>query len=154
MKKISSEKDVIISVKSSQTAGGETDDIVELVTAGRLRATGEGYTLSYMESELTGLDGTLTTFEILPKAVTLTRQGKVNSQMVFEEGKHYYFLYDTPFGSATMGVNTRSIRKAFDENGGSLDISYAVDIENIFMGDNSFQINVREAGHSQAESAQ
>ena len=143
-------KDVIISVKSTQLTDGESSELAELVTPGSLQSESGKLTLSYMESELTGLEGTKTTFEIEPKVVTLTRSGKVNSQMVFEEGKHYYFLYDTPYGSATMGVRTSMIRKKFDEHGGSMDINYAIDLENIFVGNNSFHIKVREAVKNQA----
>jgi len=137
-------KDVIISVKGLQNSGGN-DDVIELVTSGRYSSNEQKTTFSYMESELTGLEGTLTTFDIEPNTVTLTRSGAVNSQMVFEEGKHFYFLYDTPYGSTTMGVRTKFIRKGFNEHGGDMEISYTIDLENVYMGHNTFQINVRES---------
>ena len=54
------EKEVVISVKGIQTYEGTAPDAVELVTKGRMAQEGESYTLSYQESELTGLEGTLT----------------------------------------------------------------------------------------------
>ena len=54
------EKPVIISIKSTQNMDGQ-EDTIELVTQGVLRhSEEEGFALVYPESELTGLEGTLT----------------------------------------------------------------------------------------------
>lgn len=58
------EKDVVISIKGMQNYEGEDSDTIELVTEGRLTRDEGGYTLSYQESELTGLEGTLTTIQV------------------------------------------------------------------------------------------
>ena len=49
------EKDVIISIKGVQRYENADPDTMELVTEGRLEREGNSYTLSYQESELTGL---------------------------------------------------------------------------------------------------
>ena len=57
------DKSVIISIRGTQTLDDNPPETVELITEGRLIDCGEeGYTLTYQESELTGLEGTLTTF--------------------------------------------------------------------------------------------
>ena len=58
------EKPVIISVRGTQQSNPEEkEDVMELVTQGVLSGSQEeGYVLSYQESELTGLEGTTTTF--------------------------------------------------------------------------------------------
>lgn len=68
----------------------------ELVTEGRLEQDGNSYTLSYQESELTGLEGTLTTFQVEPDRVTLLRVGEFNSQMVFQEGRRTWLCTIRP----------------------------------------------------------
>ena len=67
------EKDVIISIKGTQKYDGGEPGAVELVTAGRLAQDEAGYTLSYQESELTGLEGTMTTIQVEGEQVTLMR---------------------------------------------------------------------------------
>ena len=67
---------MIISIKGVQRYENADPDTMELVTAGRLEREGNSYTLSYQESELTGLEGTLTTFQIEPDRVTLLRVGE------------------------------------------------------------------------------
>lgn len=64
--------------------------------------------------------------------------------MFFQEGKKNYFLYETPYGSATMGVDTRRVRSSLGEHGGDIEIDYDIDFEHTFMGRNQFKINVKE----------
>lgn len=98
------ENNVIISIKGKQSYEDMEDETIELVTEGRLDPDGtEGYTLSYQESELTGLEGTLTTLQIEPERITLLRIGEVNSQMVFEQGRRHLSLYDTPLRVPVRG---------------------------------------------------
>ena len=137
-------KDVIISIRGTQNDPEGGDNEIELITDGVFSfENGEG-TLSYMESELTGLDGTKTSFTISPMGVVMSREGSLNSRMFFEEGKKHNFLYETPFGAATMGVNTKSISVSLDEHGGNMEIDYIVDFQHSVVGHNMFKINVSE----------
>ena len=140
------EKDVIISIKGTQKYENADQDVIELVTEGRLEREGGSYTLSYQESELTGLEGTLTTFQIEPDRVTLLRVGEVNSQMVFEEGRRHLSMYDTPYGALSVGINTRKMRAELDARGGNIEIDYAIEIDHALAGQNLFRIHVREKG--------
>ena len=92
---------------------------MELVTQGILRQEeGEGYSLSYEESELTGLEGTLTTFHVGPDKIVLQREGTLNSQMIFEEGQKHLSLYETPYGGLMLGVNTHRAKANLGAAGG------------------------------------
>ena len=139
------DKSVIISIKGRQSYENVEDETIELVTEGLLAKEGEGaYTLSYQESELTGLEGTLTTFQIEDGRITLMRHGEVNSQMVFEEGRRHLSMYNTPYGALAVGIKTHSMDCRMDDPGGSIEINYAIEIEHAVAGQNLFQIQVRE----------
>ena len=140
------EKNVIISIKGVQRLEDADPDTMEFVTEGRLEQEGNSYTLSYQESKLTGLEGTLTTFQIERDRVTLLRVGEVNSQMVFEEGRRHLSMYDTPYGALSVGINTRKMRAELDARGGSIEIDYAIEIDHALAGQNLFRIHVREKG--------
>lgn len=101
-------KDVIISVTGVQQ-GVNGPDAMELVTAGQYGQDEKETLLTWQESELTGMEGTKTSLCVQPRSVVLSREGTLNTRMEFEEGRKRYFLYETPFGSATMGLNTRRI---------------------------------------------
>lgn len=134
---------VILTVRGEQYFDGIEPDATELMTEGRFSVTAEGYLLSYEETSLTGLEGTTTTFEIKGPQVILTRSGKVNSQMVFEEGRQHTSLYETPFGGMTVDIQTSRLRHNLTERGGLLEIKYSIAIEHTATGKNCFKIRVR-----------
>ena len=142
------EKPVIISIRGVQTLEEGQEDVMELVTQGILRQEEGELSLTYLESELTGLEGTLTTFQIERDRVTLLRVGEVNSQMVFEEGRRHLSMYDTPYGALSVGINTRKMRAELDARGGSIEIDYAIEIDHALAGQNLFRIHVREKGQA------
>ena len=137
-------KDVIISITGVQNFTQGSDDTVELVTEGKYSYRDGRGELSYMESELTGMQGTRTSFTFGPDEVVLSREGTLTSKMVFREGTKNTFLYDTPYGSTTMGLDTHKIRSSLGERGGDLEIDYIVDFDHAVVGRNKFKINVKE----------
>ena len=142
-------KDVLISITGSQHAPGEypvTDEenSIQLVTDGSYQYGDEGCLLSYQESPLTGMEGTTTTFLVHPDRVTMVRRGSVNGELRFQKGQRHCFLYETPFGAMTMGIRTQRLKTALGEHGGSMDIIYTVDMNEVPLGKNVFQIDVRE----------
>ena len=142
-------KDVLISITGSQHAPGEPpvpngENTIQLVTDGRYQF-GEGNCwLSYRESPLTGMEGTTTTFWVKGDLVTMVRKGSVNGEMKFKKGERHCFLYNTPFGGMTMGIRTQQLKTSLGEHGGSMDIVYTVDMNEVPLGKNVFQIDVKE----------
>ena len=136
---------VIISIKGKQIYAESAPEEMELVTSGTLKRDGAGgYTVSYQETELTGLEGTVTRLHIKDGQVTLLREGSINSQMVFEEGRRHLSMYETPYGALSIGVSTRRMRSTLGEAGGELEIDYAIEIDNLIAGQNLFRMNVRK----------
>ncbi len=136
---------VIISIKGKQIYAEDSPDEIELVTAGTLKWEGRGkYSISYQESELTGLEGTTTRLLVDGGKVTLLREGNINSQMVFEEGRRHLSMYETPYGALSIGVNTRRMRSTLSDTGGDLEIDYAIEIDNLLAGRNLFRMNVKK----------
>jgi uncharacterized beta-barrel protein YwiB (DUF1934 family) len=137
-------KDVIISIKGLQGTTENGDDI-ELVTDGTYSNADGKTVFSYMESELTGLEGTKTEFLVDGELVMITRTGTVNMQMTFQEGQKHYFVYSMPFGNLTIGVETHSIRNELNDNGGYLEVKYLLDMGNSMVTRNTFEISIKEA---------
>ena len=72
---------VIISVEGTQKFIGEEKQTVCIVTDGTMKTEGDTVYLSYEESEMTGMEGTTTTFAVEKDQVVLTRTGAVESRM-------------------------------------------------------------------------
>ena len=134
---------VTLFIRGEQYFDDVDPDATELVTEGTLELMEEGLRLTYQETSLTGMEGTTTTFEITGPQVTLRRAGTVNSQMVFEEGCRHLSMYETPYGSLSIGINTRRMKNTVGENGGELEIDYAVEVDNLLAGQNLFRMNVK-----------
>lgn len=144
------EKEVLISIKSTQSIGGETAEPTELITTGRYACRGGLKKFTYMESQLTGLEGTKTEFLIRPNEVVMNRTGTVTSRMVFQQGKKHHFLYGTPYGTLAMGISTRSIDTALSESGGSMDLAYDLDFENALLSRNEINITIKEKAEKES----
>ncbi len=134
---------VLLSIRGEQYFDDIDPDATELMTEGIMEVTDDGIVLSYEESELTGMEGTTTTFEVKGPRVTLTRSGAVNSQMVFEEGRQHTSLYETPFGELSVDIQTSELKHNLSERGGLMEIKYSIAVEHTVTGRNCFKIRVR-----------
>ena len=139
-------KKVIIKIVGSQAddAAQEPEELAEFTTEGRYICADGCGSFTYQESELTGMDGTRTTSELTPRSAMLTREGTVNSRMYFVRGQKNTFLYETPYGTATVGLETQRYRSTLSEHGGELEIGYVVDFDHAFVGRNQLKINITE----------
>ena len=138
-------KDVIISIRGLQESQGEAADPITLVTSGRYYRKNGLYYISYDETELTGLEGTRTTLRVKPDYVKLVRTGLYPSELVFELGKRHVSLYHTDYGDLSIVVSTQSIQSTLTDDGGDLDVKYAVEVANTPVGINHLNLNIKNA---------
>lgn len=137
-------KHVMISVRGEQYYEGADPDETELVTEGTLEKIPEGWRLAYEESELTGMAGTVTVFELREGEAALRRTGAVNSEMVFRPGEIGTSAYETPYGAVTVEIGTSVLRGGLTERGGELHIRYTIAVEHQVTGENQLHIKVWE----------
>ena len=135
-------KKVTISIKGSLTSADYDGDAFELMTDGEYTRENGKTTFSYVESQLTGFDGLLTTFDVEPDRVVLRRGDGLDTDMIFSEKQKHHFLYETPFGAITMGIDTHSITKNMREDGGHLEIRYDIEVDSVSVSSNLFQIDI------------
>lgn len=134
---------VVLSIRGRQTYAGQEPEVIELVTDGTMEYRNGGWDISYEESALTGLEGVTTTFRVEPGKVILTRSGKLQSQMIFEEGIAHDTLYQMAFGTLMMTVKATFVFFDIVEDGGTIDLSYNLDIENTEAGIIDYHLDIR-----------
>ncbi|MBQ7895651.1 MAG: DUF1934 domain-containing protein [Oscillospiraceae bacterium] len=139
-------KNVVISIDTTYIYGPDEEETIEFSTDGVYLFENNVGCLSYYETQVTGMEGTRTSICVSPNNVVVDREGSVNSQMIFQVGVKNSFVYDTPYGSATMGIDTRRIRHNLDEDGGELVIDYLVNLNENSVTRNRFHVTVREMG--------
>ena len=139
-------KDVMIRILATQTGDDpkEQTELAEFSTEGQMECLDGVGTLTYPESELTGMEGTVTTIAFTPNGAVLTREGNLTGRMVFTPGERNTFLYETPYGSATVGLETQRYVSTLTPEGGMLEIDYVIDFDHAFVGVNQMRITVME----------
>ena len=139
-------KDVMIRILATQSGDDprEQTELAEFSTEGQLDCLDGSGTLTYPESELTGMEGTVTTIAFTPEGAVLTRQGSVTGRMDFSPGERNTFLYETPYGSSTVGMETKRYASTLTERGGTLEIEYVIDFDHAFVALNRMTITVTE----------
>ena len=135
-------KKATIQIKGTPAISGNEGEPFELITDGEYALENGVSTFSYIECGLTGIEGYLTTFDVEPDRVVLRRSDGYAGDMIFAEDKKHHFLYDTPYGSVTMGIDTHSIIKNLRDDGGNLEIRYDISVDNISVSRNLFEISI------------
>ena len=108
-----------------------------------LEDVGNSWVLSYEESELTGMAGVTTTFIVESDKITLKRTGKLNSQMVFQEGITHESLYEMEFGALMISVCANRIMVDICHDGGMIDLIYTIELEQMASGTIDYHLDIR-----------
>ena len=137
-------KHVMLSICGKQKYLDQEPEIIELVTEGVLEASEDGWHLTYEESELTGLKGVITSFEVSPGKIVLSRKGPLSSQMVFQEGVFHDSLYQMEFGALMITVCASKVAYDISEDGGTVDLIYGIEIEQSSAGIIEYHLDIRE----------
>ena len=136
-------KSALLTIRGTQTYADHEPEVIELVTEGTMEQTEKGWKLTYEESDLTGLKGVTTTFQIEPGVITLSRKGPLNSEMVFREGQFHESLYRMEFGALMITVCASKVRYSIDESGGTIDLTYAIEIEQSAAGYIEYHLDIQ-----------
>ena len=105
-------------------------DILDINTIGSYLDDGERISISYDDSEATGMEGSTTTVTFLksdPSVITMIREGVVSATLVFENEKRHHCLYQTPFMPFEVCVRTIPVSNSL-LGLGALTLDYVVEI--------------------------
>ena len=105
-------------------------EILDINTVGHYVDDGERISISYDESEATGMEGSTTTVTFLksePTVVSMMREGMVSTTLVFEVGKRHHCLYKTPFMPFEICVRTIKVSNSI-LGIGAISLDYVVEI--------------------------
>lgn len=109
---------------------GEMPEPTEMLMEGKLLVAEHRVELVYAESELTGMQGSLTAIGFEPSnpdLVSMVRTGPVRTAMTFEEGKRHICLYNTPFSEFEVCVRTIKVNnRLLEEN--KIELDYLIEI--------------------------
>ena len=134
--------DVKINGEDRNDVSDDTD--AEIYIEGRLHVTNDRVTLSYEESEITGMAGAKTTVSYSrsnPDFVMMVRRGTVNTALVFEPKKRHICSYNTPYMPFEICVRTLSIDNRLHSDS-EFSIEYVIEIRGATAERNYLQIKL------------
>ena len=136
----------VITICNRQTINGETEEIC-LTTMGTYAEKGGNRYIIYQEyDQETGQPMQTSTLKITPNhAITLMRNNANRTNLILEEGKRHLCQYGTQFGSMMLGVFTKLVKIDLNDQGGSLQANYTLDLDTNLASENEIIITVKEA---------
>lgn len=133
-------KKAIISVLSRQI--GDEDEI-EVLTPGLFYTKDNSYYAEYDETSISGMEGTTTTLKINPDKFSLIRSGSTNAEMDFDKKAKSISMYNTPYGTLELKIETKKLDVNMNENGGDILIKYLLSIVGQEPMDTTLKINIK-----------
>lgn len=133
------ESKAIISVSSKQT----DSDIIEVVTPGDFYKKDGSYYAVYEETEISGMEGTTTTLKIGSDNFSLIRTGSTSGKMDFDNKEDSISMYNTPYGTIELTIETKELKIDIDENGGDVFINYNMSISGQSPQNTELKINIK-----------
>ncbi len=134
---------VMLSIRGRQSYMDQEPDVIELVTEGTMEFRDNGWDICYEESDLTGLAGVTTVFRVEQGKITLSRTGRLSSEMVFQEGVSHSSLYQMEFGALMITVCATRIFAQIGDGVGMIDLVYNIDIEQSATGTVDYHLEIK-----------
>jgi uncharacterized beta-barrel protein YwiB (DUF1934 family) len=119
-------KEALIRLKGKTE--GSTADLIDFTSIGKVEIKNDTIYIEYDESELSGMENTVSTIIISGDAITLNRTGEWTSTMAFVEGEEMPADIITSYGIMRLKVYTDKIDVSVSDRHIAFDLRYAYSI--------------------------
>lgn len=137
-------KEVEVSILGLQVGAGAEEDRTENVVCGEYFRKGDSHYLFYEETVEGFSQPFRSRIKCKGKVLELTRQGLVDTHMIFEENRKHMTNYATPFGSLLLGIDTGKVLVEEQEDTICIAVEYALEAEKKPLSRNRMEIRIRE----------
>ena len=135
-------EDYAITIKGRQVYGDEDQGEVCLSALGTYKQKDGARFILYKEYDEEDARAYRTALlKVEPGMVTMSRAGS-STRLILEKGRRHLCLYDTGFGSLTVGIYTSQLDVDLDDSGGTLEITYTLDVDSNLSSQNQLHIEV------------
>lgn len=124
MKNTDNEYRIIVS--NRQTIDNETDTIEEIAYGSYHEKNGKQYIIYRTENDD---DSVSSMIKIDGREVVIKRSGSVNSTMIYKADEKKRFLYEIPYGTIEMEIDTQRIISNLTETGGTIELIYTLTVQ-------------------------
>lgn len=135
-------KEVWVSIRGLQSVDMQSQDPIEVIYAGEYYfRNGKHYVL--YEEALDGVGKILKNrLKITEDCVEMVKKGRSVTQMIFKKGARNQSDYQTDYGTLRLGLYTREIRLAGQEDRISVEMEYALDMSEAPLADCTLMIQI------------
>lgn len=136
-------KNVMLKIKGKQINTEGEENIIELITEGKLYTKNGSYYLVYDETEISGMEGSTTTLKIQGHKISMKRFGNNSSSLIFEKGQKHRTEYMTAYGDMSLEVMTENVDVNISETGkGNIDLLYKLNLSDNMTSNNHLTIDI------------
>lgn len=115
-----------ITVINRQTTDGKTDTIEETACGSYYEKNGKQYIIYKSVNEGDTISSVI---KIDGEEMVIKRSGSVSSSMTFRADRKSRFMYNLPYGSIEMEIDTQRLSTRFDEGGGTAKLMYTLTVQ-------------------------
>lgn len=142
------EENFILSVTGKQTVEDHSDKIELKTSASYVTRNGSRY-ITYKEYDSQNPEKKYrTTVKIDPdQTVTVMKGGTESHHMMLEKGVRHKCEYVTGFGIISLGIYTQNVDINLDDHGGTLAVTYTIDIDSQLASVNELYLKLEEVSN-------
>jgi uncharacterized beta-barrel protein YwiB (DUF1934 family) len=136
-------KEVLLTLQGLQFDQSVEDaEKIETVTVGDYYKKNDRHYVIYDEVTEGFTQSTRNRLKFSEGMLELSRNGLVNTHLVFQKNKKNMTTYNTPFGQILIGIDTKKIEIDENEDDIIVDVDYALDVNYEFLTDCHIKIHI------------
>jgi len=117
-----------ITIVGEQLVDGEHNKI-EVLTDGKFMRKRDHFYIGYREYDEDNPSKVYNNvIRVDEDMVTISRTGPQRSRLLLQKGRRHQCIYETVAGTLSIGVFTKTLNSTLSERGGTLEVSYTLDL--------------------------
>lgn len=136
-------EDIIVRMKGIQVSVEGEEDVVTSVSQGRYFFRNGKHFILFEEKVDDTKDAVKTSLKLSKNVLEVTRNGALNTRMVYEQNKKNASAYHTAYGSLLVAVETESFELREEECAIDVKIKYKLEVEEVPTAECSLEIEIR-----------
>lgn len=137
-------KEVELSISGLQWGEDIDEGNIETVVQAEYFKKNDSHYLLYEESMEGFTQVSKNRMKLKGNLLELTRQGLVNTHMIFEENKTHMTDYVTPYGKFLLGINTQKVLLEEREDFIRMIVEYKIEIGEEPISTNKIELQIRQ----------
>jgi len=137
------DRNVMLTISGLHSGEADENGSVETKVRAEYFKKNETHYLLYEEKEEGFQQTSKNRMKFRDNMLELTRQGLLNTHMVFEENKTHMTPYQTPYGQMLLGIHTKKVDIQEQENFIRVIVEYTLEADEAYLSDSRIEICIK-----------